>query len=319
MLNAVDGVKSDFPAQTDERSPVENPLLLSCVLQVYATYRRLPDDAAKLYHDMVRVLCEAKIRAADDRARDTLVEEYQSALRELFLACQEFGSTRLGVTAAHELLVDRNFVSRSAAENWLRGLANHTGLVRFEGTGDHTVIPPWHRSYQEYLAAESIALTYANRATECIAWLRSAPATRGPRLSDPAWRGTLRFLIGAAVHQKRDWGVDLLDALGPVSAFPRGHTPEGIWDMAGNVFEWCASRRVYGMIHDLPVDMEGGPEARILRGGCWRSPIAPLVVRGERPGQTDDDIGFRFICRPLQATPQVRGSRRRHGRDPDTG
>ncbi|TMQ17684.1 MAG: TIR domain-containing protein [Deltaproteobacteria bacterium] len=217
VLLAIAAIRYNFPAQTDERSPVENPLLLSCILQVYAMYRRLPDDTAKLYGDMVRVLCEAKIRAADDRDRDTMVERYREALRELSLASQELGGTRLAVDAAHELLVARGFATRGTADSWLQSLANHTGLVRFEGAGEHAVIRPWHRSYQEYLAAEAIALIYANRAADCVAWLREPRFERGARLDDPAWRGTVRFLIGAAVHQHRAWGVSLIDALAAVA------------------------------------------------------------------------------------------------------
>lgn len=213
VLRAVATMRDDFPAQSDERSPVENPLLLSCILQVYALYRRLPDDTAKLYSDMVRVLCEAKIRAADDHERDTLVERYREALRELFLASQELGGTRFKVTAAHERLVEGKFASRGTVENWLQALANHTGLVRFEGVKDQAVIRPWHRSYQEYLAAEAIALEYANRADDCITWLRESRAQRGSRLQDPSWRGTLRFLIGAAAHHHRVWGANLVNAL----------------------------------------------------------------------------------------------------------
>jgi formylglycine-generating enzyme required for sulfatase activity len=223
VLRAIKHVRNTFPAQTDERSPVENPLLLSCLLQVYALYRRLPDDTAKLYHDMVRVLCEAKIRAVDDLERDSLVERYREALREIFLAMQELGGTRLAIAMAYELLVERGLVARGTAESWLQSLANHTGLIRFEGVGEKAVIRPWHRSYQEYLAAEKIALDYANRASECIAWLRIPRGQRGPRLTDPVWRGTLRFLIGAAAHQNRAWGLNLIDAM---TAAAEAHEPD---------------------------------------------------------------------------------------------
>jgi formylglycine-generating enzyme required for sulfatase activity len=213
VLHAIATMRHNFPAQTDERSPVENPLLLGCILQVYALYRRLPDDTAKLYYDMVRVLCETKIRAADDRDRETIVERYREALRELSLASQELGGTSLEVTAAHELLIERGFATRGTIDSWLQALANHTGLLRFEGTDERAVVRPWHRSYQEYLAAEAIALIYANRASDCVAWLREPRPGVGPRLGDASWRGTVRFLIGAAVLQHRAWGVNLIDAM----------------------------------------------------------------------------------------------------------
>jgi formylglycine-generating enzyme required for sulfatase activity len=218
VLRAIEHVGQYFPAQSDERSPIENPLLLSCILQVYALYQRLPDDTAKLYYDMVRVLCEAKLCAVDDLERDSLVERYREALRELFLATQELGGTRLGLAPACELLVQRGLAARGTAESWLQALANHTGLLRFDGAGDAAMIRPWHRSYQEYLAAEKVALDYANRASECVDWLRTPRGQHGPRLTDPAWRGTLRFLIGAAAHHNRAWAVNLIDAMATAAA-----------------------------------------------------------------------------------------------------
>lgn len=227
IRDAVAKVKRVFPTRIDESSPVENPLLLSCILQVYATYRRLPDDTAKLYSDMVRVLCEAKIRVADDQQRDSLVERYREALRELFLESQELGGTRLRIKAAEDLLVDKKFASRASVENWLQGLANHTGLLTFEGHGDSAMMRPWHRSFQEFLAAEAIALRFANQPTAYIAWLREPRKDQGMRLVDGGWQGTLRFLIGAAVHQNRAWGVGLVEAL--VNAATEGDDNAGYY------------------------------------------------------------------------------------------
>jgi iron(II)-dependent oxidoreductase len=90
----------------------------------------------------------------------------------------------------------------------------------------------------------------------------------------------------------------------PVGAFPRGHSPEGIWDLGGNVFEWCASLHGGTVDHDIPIDgaVAGDrPGEMVYRGGCWfRSADAMRVVRrgdGD-PWRYADTLGFRVVCRP---------------------
>jgi eukaryotic-like serine/threonine-protein kinase len=83
----------------------------------------------------------------------------------------------------------------------------------------------------------------------------------------------------------------------PVGLFPKGATPEGIQDLAGNVWEWVADW--YG---EYPKGKQRNPigpktgEGKILRGGSW-DVVASILraavrVRGG-PGSGDDDIGFR--------------------------
>jgi formylglycine-generating enzyme required for sulfatase activity len=58
----------------------------------------------------------------------------------------------------------------------------------------------------------------------------------------------------------------------PVGVYPRGATPDGILDMAGNVQEWC--RDWFGDYSGSDVRNPGGPakgQHRLLRGGCWGS------------------------------------------------
>jgi formylglycine-generating enzyme required for sulfatase activity len=55
-----------------------------------------------------------------------------------------------------------------------------------------------------------------------------------------------------------------------VKSYPRGATPEGIYDLAGNVWEWCRdwSGRYTAEEQRDPLGPEGGA-FRVLRGGAF--------------------------------------------------
>lgn len=90
-----------------------------------------------------------------------------------------------------------------------------------------------------------------------------------------------------------------------VGAFPAGATPEGILDLAGNVWEWTSSRwgRAWQTLeYTYPYDASDGREdlggryARVLRGGSWFDPWPES--RGSKrarylPGSRASNIGFR--------------------------
>lgn len=64
-----------------------------------------------------------------------------------------------------------------------------------------------------------------------------------------------------------------LDETSPVAAYPAGASPFGVFDMAGNVWEWCRT----GWEGETVDDDDRQP--RILRGGSWSSdsPISLMV------------------------------------------
>ncbi len=77
----------------------------------------------------------------------------------------------------------------------------------------------------------------------------------------------------------------------PVGSFPAGATPDGILDLAGNVWEWTAS--YYG---PYPDEASSGTD-RVYRGGGWTYGD-PAVFRGARRGHFSPDmrshnVGFR--------------------------
>ncbi len=86
----------------------------------------------------------------------------------------------------------------------------------------------------------------------------------------------------------------------PVGSFPKGVSPFGLEDMAGNVFEWCLD----GFENYKGKDVENprGPRnstRRIYRGGSWKSRAASLRAPARHfnsPDYSSNDVGFRVVC-----------------------
>jgi len=96
---------------------------------------------------------------------------------------------------------------------------------------------------------------------------------------------------------------DGYDRTAPVGSFtPKGDSPFGVCDMAGNVYEWCEDR--YAAYEKGEKADPTGPASgrlRVLRGGCWAS-----SARGVRsahrnkatPAGRRPFIGFRVVLVP---------------------
>jgi hypothetical protein len=79
-----------------------------------------------------------------------------------------------------------------------------------------------------------------------------------------------------------------------VGMHPAGATPQGVLDMAGNVWEWCLNP------YDSPNDTAPrGSSRRVVRGGSWGRlrDGARCAARGlARRGARLNDLGFRVLC-----------------------
>jgi len=100
--------------------------------------------------------------------------------------------------------------------------------------------------------------------------------------------------------------------LAPVASFPQGRTPEGVYDLAGNVEEWVADWYAPGYVE---ADMQDplGPttgDAKVVRGGSFKSGRAWQrgAARGRAlPSSRRVQRGFRCVTDPVgrrtQGTP----------------
>lgn len=103
-----------------------------------------------------------------------------------------------------------------------------------------------------------------------------------------------RFVEGERCNNTNSFGSTT-----PVNEFPDGRSPYGVWDMAGNVYEWCADYYDEEYYETGPdVDPRGPEEGRerAVRGGCFaesRAAVRTTYREGLRQEETSDRIGFR--------------------------
>ena len=94
--------------------------------------------------------------------------------------------------------------------------------------------------------------------------------------------------------------TDLRD-LQPVTSFPDGVTPLGVYGLAGSMWEWTADWYDDEYYVNSPAMNPTGPDTvttagHVLRGGGWRSPAEDLRATNRqpaRPATFERDRGFR--------------------------
>ncbi len=99
------------------------------------------------------------------------------------------------------------------------------------------------------------------------------------------------FVAAGTENRKYPWGnnwearrcnsggiADGYEGGAPVGSFPNGATPEGVHDLAGNIWEWC--------------------DDQVLRGGPWclgPNELTTSFAGKENPDQANDKFGFRIV------------------------
>ncbi len=94
---------------------------------------------------------------------------------------------------------------------------------------------------------------------------------------------------------------DGFEGTSPVGSFPRGASPHGAYDMAGNVWEWVADWHDPEYYSESPeTDPPGPPRGtyRVLRGGSWSVPadwVRSTIRMRAYPTKSSDQVGFRCV------------------------
>jgi formylglycine-generating enzyme required for sulfatase activity len=72
----------------------------------------------------------------------------------------------------------------------------------------------------------------------------------------------------------------------------------GIFDMAGNVAEWCYDYFTETVTQETAPDGPASGTTRVIRGGAWDSPAASCTVKARTaaaPGHSGNSLGFRVV------------------------
>ena len=153
-------------------------------------------------------------------------------------------------------------------------------------------------------------MLHPNRPVVYVTWYEAAAycAWAGCRLAAEAeWE----FAARGSGGRKYPWGDEQptpqlanyreteASAATPVGLFPLGATPEGILDLAGNVWEWVADWYVKGYYGSSPSENPKVPETgefRVVRGGSWNGDSRYLRAASRDrflPDDRRDYTGFR--------------------------
>ena len=187
----------------------------------------------------------------------------------------------------------------------------------------YELFDPGHRAKRAPWADDRHPVVYVSsrEAEKFCQWL-SAKEGRKYRLpSEAEWELTARGTDGRAfpwgevldsgtlanfadLRTSFPWRDALLDdgfaETSPVGSYPRGASPFGVEDLAGNVFEWCLD--FFDLYKGKPCTNRRGPTngtKRIYRGGSWKSRMGNLRATARNfnvPDYQSNDVGFRILC-----------------------
>ncbi len=135
-------------------------------------------------------------------------------------------------------------------------------------------------------------------------WEFSARGEDGRIFPWGSWSSVGHFANFADARTNFPWRDSLIDdgfaETAPVGSFPRGASPFGIEDLAGNVFEWCLDTyESYKGKEVLNPRASQKTQQRVYRGGSWKSRMSSLRATARAfndPAYLANDVGFRIVC-----------------------
>ncbi len=171
---------------------------------------------------------------------------------------------------------------------------------KFGGDNQPVVGVTWYaaRAYCLWLSMLEESSGHYRLANE-IEWEWAAggkQGTTGQKVREYPWQEEK----GKANPKLLNFSESNIGATTPVGSYPYGATPEGLYDMAGNVWEWCSDWYGDDGTFTDPFGPDKGSD-RVLRGGSWsnRAGGCRSAFRfWSAPGGRGSDVGFRLVFVP---------------------
>ena len=171
---------------------------------------------------------------------------------------------------------------------------------KFGGDNQPVVGVTWYaaRAYCLWLSMLEESAGHYRLANE-IEWEWAAggrQGTTGQKVREYPWPEEK----GRATPKLLNFRESNIGATTPVGSYPEGATPEGLYDMAGNVDEWCCDWYGDDGTFTNPLGPETG-SGRVLRGGGWSYAAGgcrSAYRDRDAPGNRYNDVGFRLVFVP---------------------
>jgi formylglycine-generating enzyme required for sulfatase activity len=269
-------------------------------------------------HDIIAA-AEALGQAGDPRFADAALDDNWVTVpaSEFFMGAQDKDSSKPNYdreASDRESPVHRVNLSAYRIARHLVTVGEYRRFVEADGYADKNVWTEGGLGKWSMPDGWEEQLEHPTRGVVGMSWYEAAAYAAWTKCRLPTeaeWERAARGLDG----RRYPWGPGETDPLRlnydesgigcptPAGVYTRGATPEGILDMAGNVWEWCSDW--LGKYPKVGAKNPQGPPSgpgRVSRGGSWPSNCWGCRCscrRSDDPDVRDNEIGFRLASSDL--------------------